>query len=218
MGVAAGKMTRSGKLGFVIGMPIGYALGNVNAFEMGARSVNPRATTTVVVTGGWSDKAKEAGAANALLDQGCDVVAMHVDSPTTIIQTVEARGAMSIGFQSVEARALAPKGWITGLGFNWAPFITKEAKAVMANKFQGEAVYQGLGEMVVMAPFGASVPPDVQALVNAAAAKVAKGYNPFTGPLKDNLGRQELPPGATIGADQMGGLNWYVEGVIGKVK
>jgi basic membrane lipoprotein Med (substrate-binding protein (PBP1-ABC) superfamily) len=218
MGVAAGKMTRSGKLGFVIGMPIGYALGNVNAFEMGARSVNPRATTTVVVTGGWSDKAKEAGAANALLDQGCDVMAMHVDSPATIIQTAEARGAMSIGFQSVEARALAPKGWITGLGFNWAPFITKEAKAVMANKFQGEAVYQGLGEMVVMAPFGASVPPDVQALVNAAAAKVAKGYNPFTGPLKDNLGRQELPPGATIGADQMGGLNWYVEGVIGKVK
>lgn len=218
MGVAAGRMTRSGKLGFVIGMPIGYALGNVNAFEMGARSVNPKATTIVVVTGGWSDKAKEAGATNALLDQGCDVVTMHVDSPTTIIQTAEARGAMSIGFQSVEARALAPKGWITGLGFNWAPFIAKVAKSVQANQFRGEAVYQGLGEMVAMAPFGASVPADVQAQVNAAATKVAKGFNPFTGPLKSNTGSQVLPPGATVGADQMGSLNWYVEGVVGKVR
>jgi basic membrane protein A and related proteins len=218
MGVAAGRMTRSGKLGFVIGMPIGYALGNVNAFELGARSVNPAARTYVVVTGGWSDKAKEAGAANALLDQSCDVVAMHVDSPATIIQTVEARGGMSIGFQSVEAQALAPKGWLTGLGFTWAPFIAKVARDVMANRFRGEAVYQGLGQMVAMAPFGAAVPADVQVQVNAAAAQVTKGFNPFTGPLKSNTGATVLPPGASVGADQMGSMNWYVDGVIGKVK
>ncbi len=218
MGVAAGKMTKTNKLGFVIGMPIGYALGNVNAFQLGARSVNPKAQTVVVVTGGWSDKAKEAGAANALLDQGCDVVAMHVDSPVTIIQTVEARGGMSIGFQSVEARALAPKGWITGLGFTWAPYFTELAKSVIAGRYRGEAVYRGLGEMVAIAPFGASVPADVQDLVNKAAAKVAKGFNPFTGPLTDNRGNLVLPPGATVGADQMGSMSWYVDGVIGKAR
>jgi basic membrane lipoprotein Med (substrate-binding protein (PBP1-ABC) superfamily) len=218
MGVAAGKMTHSNKLGFVIGLPIGYALGNVNAFELGARSVNPRAQTIVVVTGGWSDKAKEAGAANALLDQGCDVVGMHVDSPATIIQTVEARGAMSIGFQSLEARALAPRGWITGLGFTWTPFFTQIANSVIAGRFRGAAVYQGLGQMVAVAPFGASVPADVQKLVNAAATKVAQGFNPFTGPLKNNLGGMVLPPGASVGADQMGDMNWYVEGVVGKVR
>ena len=218
MGVSAGKMTRTHKLGFVIGMPIGYALGNVNAFQMGARSVNPKAKTVVVVTGGWSDKAKEAGAANALLDQGCDVVAMHVDSPATIIQTVEARGGMSIGFQSTEARALAPKGWITGLGFTWTPFFLEVAKNVMAGKFRGEAVYQGLGGMVAIAPFGPSVPADVQKLVNDAATKIKKGFNPFTGPITDNTGSVVLPPGASIGNDQMGNFNWYVEGVIGKVR
>src|ERR1700724_1189869 len=123
MGVAAGKMTKSNTLGFVVGVPIGYAIGNVNAFEMGARSVNPAAQTRVVVTGGWSDKAKEAVAANALIDQGADVVTMHVDSPATVIQAAEGRSVYSIGFQSVEARQLAPKGWLTGLGFTWAPFI-----------------------------------------------------------------------------------------------
>jgi basic membrane lipoprotein Med (substrate-binding protein (PBP1-ABC) superfamily) len=91
MGVAAGKMTKSNTLGFVVGVPIGYAIGNVNAFEMGARSVNPQAQTRVVVTGGWADKAKEAAAANALIDQGADVVTMHVDSPATIVQVAESR-------------------------------------------------------------------------------------------------------------------------------
>ena len=218
MGVAAGKMTKSHKLGFVIGLPIGYALGNVNAFQLGARSVNPNAKTVVVVTGGWSDKAKEVGAANALLDQGCDVVAMHVDSPATIIQTVEARGGMSIGFQSVEARVLAPKGWITGLGFTWTPFFMEVANSVIAGNFQGRAVYQGLGKMVAIAPFGAAVSADVQKLVNEAAERVTKGFNPFTGPLLDNQGIERIRYGGSMGADQMGTFHWYVEGVIGKIQ
>src|SRR5579863_4657791 len=73
MGVAAGAMTKTNTLGFVVGVPIGFAIGNVNAFELGARSVNPKAQTRVVVTGGWSDKAKEAAAASALIDQGADI-------------------------------------------------------------------------------------------------------------------------------------------------
>jgi len=218
LGVAAGRMTRTHKLGFVLGMPIGYAVGNVNAFEMGARSVDPKARTIVVVTGGWSDKAKEAGAANALLDQGCDVVGMHVDSPATVIQTVEARGAMSIGFQSLKAQELAPRGWITGLGFTWTPFFTSIARSVMAGKFRAEAVYQGLGQMVALAPFGPRVPPDVQKQVRAEADRIAKGFNPFTGPLVDNVGRVQVPAGVSMGADQMGTFNWYTEGVVGKVR
>jgi basic membrane protein A len=220
MGVAAGKMTKSNKLGFVIGIPIGFSVGNVNAFELGARSVNPRAQTIVVVTGGWSDKAKEAAAANALLDQGCDVVSMHVDSPATVIQTVEARGGMSIGFQSIEARALAPKGWITGLGFTWAPFFTDVAKSVMAGAFKTGSVHLGLeaGGMVAVAPFGASVPADVRQLVTDTADKVAKGFNPFTGPITDNAGVIQIKAGESWGGDKMGNFSWYVEGVVGKVK
>jgi basic membrane lipoprotein Med (substrate-binding protein (PBP1-ABC) superfamily) len=219
MGVAAGKMTKSNTLGFVVGVPIGYAIGNINAFEMGARSVNPSAVTRVVVTGGWSDKAKEAVAANALIDQGADVVTMHVDSPATIIQIAESRGVYSIGFQSTEARTLAPKGWLTGLGFTWGQFMTATAKSVIAASFKPAMVRLGLGQgMMAVAPFGPAVPDDVRALVTASADKIGAGFNPFTGPITDNNGVVRIKEGESWGGDKMGNFDWYVEGVVGKAK
>jgi basic membrane protein A and related proteins len=218
MGVAAGKMTKSNTLGFVAGVPIGYVIGNINAFALGARSVNPKAEVRVVVTGSWSDKAKEAAAANALIDQGADVVTMHVDSPATVIQVTEGRGAYSIGFQSIEARRLAPKGWITGLGFTWGPFMTETAKSVIAGTFKPAMVREGLGQMIAIAPFGTAVPAETQALVTAAGDKVEKGYNPFTGPIADNTDVVRIKDGESWGGDMMGKFDWYVEGVIGKAK
>ena len=219
MGVAAGKMTKSNTLGFVAGVPIGYVIGNINAFALGARSVNPKAEVRVVVTGGWSDKAKEAAAAAALIDQGADVITMHVDSPATVLQTAESRGVYSIGFQSIEARQLAPKGWLTGLGFTWGPFMTATAKSVIAGDFKPAMVRQGLGEgMMAVAPFGPAVPDATRTLVTAAADKVAKGYNPFTGPITDNTGEIRIKDGESWGGDKMGSFDWYVAGVIGKAK
>jgi len=220
MGVAAGLSTKTNNLGFVVGLPIGYALGNVNAFELGARSVNPKAVTRVVVTGGWADKAKETAAADALIDQSCDVLTMHVDSPATIIQIAESRGMHSIGFQSLEARELAPKGWITGLGFTWGPFMTEVAKSVIAGDFKGAMVRRGLGDdgMLGVAPFGEGVPPELREAVTAAADKIAKGYNPFTGPITDNTGVVRIAAGEAWGNEKMGNFDWYVEGVVGKAK
>ena len=218
MGVAAGLTTKTNTLGFVVGVPIGYAIGNVNAFALGARSVNPNAQVRVVVIGSWSDKAKEAAATGALIDQRADVIAMHVDSPATIIQAAESHGVHSIGFQSVEARALAPKGWITGLGFTWGPFMTDTAKSVMAGNFKPAMVREGLGKMIAIAPFGANVPEATRAAVTAAADKVAKGFNPFTGPIIDNTGVVRIKEGDAWGGDKMGNFDWYVDGVIGKAK
>jgi len=219
IGITAGKMTKSNKVGFIVGQPIGYALGNVNAFEMGARSVNPKVQTIVVVVNSWSDKSKEAAAANALLDQGCDILTMHVDSPATIIQTTEARGAMSIGFQSIESRKLAPKGWITGLGFTWGKFMTQTAQSVINGTFKPGFVRQGIAEgMMAVAPFGPSVPADTQKLVNDSVASLDKGFNPFTGPIMDNKGVVRIAKGESWGGDKMGDFDWFVEGVIGQAK
>jgi basic membrane protein A and related proteins len=148
-----------------------------------------------------------------------DVLTMHVDSPATIIQIAENRGVMSIGFQSIEARQLAPKGWITGLGFNWGPYMTDTAKQVIAGTFKGTMVRYGLAEkMMVVAPYGEAVPQNVRDAVDAAAAKVAGGFTPFVGPVKANDGTLALRAGEAMTGADMGKFDWYAEGVIGRVR
>ena len=119
MGIAAGKTTKTNKMGFVGALPISFFLANVNAFHLGARSVNPKVETRVVFTGTFLDPGKEATAANALLDQGVDVIGVIVDSPITVVQTAEKRGAYSVGYHYLGVQKFAPKGWISGVAFTW---------------------------------------------------------------------------------------------------
>ena len=113
-GIVAGKMTKSNKLGYVYAFPIPQTMSNINAFELGAQSVNPDAETYVVNTSSWCDPAKQADAAKSLLDQGVDVLTQHQDCTSTITKAAEAAGAMVVGYHA-DASALAPKGWIAGL-------------------------------------------------------------------------------------------------------
>ena len=110
LGMAAGKVTKTNKIGYVVALPISFFLANVNAFELGARSVNPQVETRVVFTGTFLDPAKEATAAAALLDQGADVLGVIVDSPITVVQTAEKRGAYSVGYHYLGAQKFAPEG------------------------------------------------------------------------------------------------------------
>ncbi len=218
MGVAAAKMTKTNKLGYVGAFPIGFTLANVNAFTLGAQSVNPDIETHVIFTFSWVDRAKEAAATNALLDQGVDVITMHVDSPSTIIQTTEPAGAYSIGFQSLAAQQFAPKGWITGLGFNWEPGMTETAQQVLDGTWKSQHLRKGLGEnYMVIAPFGPEVPEDVQQLVLSVADKIGTGeLKAFAGPLIDQDGTVRVPEGEAWPEDALGDFDWYVQGVIGE--
>jgi basic membrane lipoprotein Med (substrate-binding protein (PBP1-ABC) superfamily) len=217
MGVAAGMMTKTNKLGFVIGLPIGWSIANVNSFHLGARTVNPDVETTVVVTGGWLDRAKETAATNALIDQGCDVLTMHVDSPGTIIQTAEERGVYSIGFQSLAAQKFAPKGWITGLGFTWGGVMTEIAQQVIDGTWKSQMLRKGIAEgYIAVAPFGEAVPEDVRKIVLGAVANLAEGFDIFAGPIKDQEGNLRISEGETVSVQDMGNFDWYAEGIIGK--
>ena len=108
-GVVAGHMSKSGKIGFVAAKPIPQVLRNINAFTLGARSVKPGITCSVIFTGDWSMAVKEAEATNSLADQGCDVFTMHVDGPKVIVETAAKRGKMVCGYHASQAK-LAPAG------------------------------------------------------------------------------------------------------------
>jgi len=218
MGVAAGMMTETNKIGFVAGMPLGYTLGNINGFHLGARAVNPQVETYMLYTFSWGDTTKEAAAAQALLDQGCDVITMHLDSPIAVIQTVEAAGAYTIGFMSPEAREYAPNGWVTGLSLEWGGFLTRCVQGILDGTFHPGFVRMGLAEgMLEIAPFGDAVPDRVREFVLG----VAEGYkagliHTFIGPVKDQDGVVRIPEGEFWGNERMGDFDWLVEGIIGE--
>ena len=220
MGIAAGKTTKTNKLGYVVALPISFFLANVNAFQLGARSVNPKAETRVVFTGTFLDPGKEATAANALLDQGVDVIGVMVDSPITVVQTAEKRGAYSVGYHYIGASSFAPKGWISGIAFTWGPLYTRFAKQVMDGTWKSEDLLGSLADdFLTIAPFGKAVPADAVKLVNAEKQNFISGKaQVFRGPLKDNQGADRVKAGETFPLKDLGKMNWLVEGVIGQPK
>ena len=217
MGVAAGMMTKTNKLGFVAGMPLGFTLGNVNGFHLGARSVNPNVETRLVYTFSWGDTTKEAAATQALIDQGCDVITMHLDSPIAVLRTAEGAGVYSIGFMSLDSQKFAPFGWITGLGLTWGDFYTRNAQNVIDGTWAPGFIRQGLAEgFMEIAPFGPQVPQNVQEFVLSLTEGFNAGLlNPFTGPIKDQNGVVRIAEGEAWGNEKMGDFDWLVEGIIG---
>ena len=218
LGMAAGKVTKTNKVGYVVALPISFFLANVNAFELGARSVNPKVETRVVFTGTFLDPAKEATAATALLDQGADVLGVIVDSPITVVQTAEKRGAYAVGYHYLGAQKFAPKGWISGITFTWGNLYTRFARQVMDGSFKSENILGSLGDdLLAIAPFGPAVPADVAALVAAKRADFIAGRaQPFQGPLKDNTGVERVKAGEAFPVTDLGKMNWLVEGVVGQ--
>ncbi len=222
-GIAAGKATKSNKLGFVAAFPIPQTLLNIDAFQLGAQSVNPAVQTYAVFTGAWCDPAKQADAANSLLTEGADVLTQHQDCTGTIIKAAEAKGASSVGYH-YNASSLAPKGWLTGSEWNWGPMYAAMVKSALAGTFTG-SVYNanwslGFNSKDIPTPlqlsaFGPSVTADTQKLVGDAKAKILGGWSPFTGPIYDQSGKLTVPAGQAASAADLAGLSYLVKGVIG---
>ena len=220
MGIAAGKTTKTNKAGYVVALPISFFLANVNAFHLGARSVNPKFETRVVFMGTFLDAPKEAIAASALLDMGADVLGVMVDSPIAVVQAAEKRGAYSIGYHYLGAQKFAPKGWISGIAFTWGELYTRFAKAVMDGTWKSENLFGNLtSDYLTIAPFGPAVPADAVKLVNDKKGEFIAGKkNVFPGPLKDNKGVERVKAGEVYPLTAIGKMDWLVEGVIGQPK
>ena len=220
MGVAAGSMTKSNKLGFVGAFPMGWTSTFINSFELGAKSVNPKAQTFVTYTFAWGDHAKEADATNSLINQGVDVITMHVDSPSAVLSTAESRGVYSIGFQDLAAQQFAPKGWITGTGFTLGGTVTFLTQSVIDKTWKPIFLRCKMSDgCMALAPFGPAVPQAVQDKVKQTLADLDSGkIVVFQGPLTDQNGVVKVAAGATLSENDMGSLDWFVPGVVGQAK
>ncbi|HTO13604.1 MAG TPA: BMP family ABC transporter substrate-binding protein, partial [Candidatus Binatia bacterium] len=195
-GVVAGHASKSKKLGFIAAKPIPQVLRNINAFTLGARSVDAKITTTLIFTGDWSLPVKEAEAANSLIDQGVDVVTCHVDSPKVIVETAERRGIFVCGYHANQA-TLAPKGYLTGAEWNWLTPYTMHVKDAQAGKPLVNFLRGGLKEgFVTPSAYGKAVSEAARKKADGVKAQMLKGdFVIFKGPIKDNTGKTVVDQG-----------------------
>ncbi len=218
-GVVAGHMSKSKKIGFVAAKPIPQVLRNINAFTMGARSVDPKITTTVIFTGDWSMPVKEAEATNSLADQGVDVFTMHVDGPKVVVETAAKRGKMVCGYHASQAK-LAPAAYLTGAEWNWLTAYTQIVDAARSGKPHPNFVRGGLKEgFVKSSAYGSAVSEGARKNAEDVRAKMLKGaFDIFAGELKDNTGKVVIAKGTTLKQTDpvLEGMNYLVDGVIGK--
>ena len=216
-GVIGGKMTKSNVLGYVAAFPIPEVLQGINAFAKGARSVNPKAEVRVIWTNSWYDPGKEREAANTLIAQGADVLTHHTDS-TAVVQTAEEKGKYAFGYHS-DMSKYGPRAHLTASTHNWGDFYTKTVTDVLAGTWKTTNVWGGMKEgMVKLAPLNPAIPADVKAMVATLEGDLKSGkLHPFAGPMKDQDGKERVAAGKALSDEELGKMDYYVEGVGSKL-
>ncbi len=217
IGRIAGYMTKSNIIGYIASFPIPEVVRGINAFTLGLRSVNPDAQVKVVWVNTWFDPGKESDAAKTLIDQGADILTQHTDSPAPL-QVAEERGIMGFG-QASDMHAFAPTAQLTSIVDDWNNYYVARAQAILDGTWESGDTWDGLDKgMVVMSPYADSLPADVKADAEQIEAALTSGeLHAFKGPIKNQSGEVMVPEGENASDEMLLGMDWYVEGVDGKL-
>ena len=215
-GVIAGKVSKTNTIGYVGSFPIPEVVRGINSFILGARSVNPAMKIKIVWVNSWYDPGKEGDAAKALIDQGADIITQHTDSPAPL-QVAQNRGVKGFG-QASDMIAFAPKAQLTAIIDDWNGYYVARTKAALDGKWQSSDTWGGFDTgMVDMAPY-TNMPAAVAALAQKTMDAIKSGkLHPFTGPIRNQAGKEVVAKGARLDDGKLLGMNWYVEGVEGKL-
>lgn len=216
-GIVAGGMSKSNTVGVVASVPIPEVVRNINSFVLGAQSVNPAIQAKVVWVNEWFSPPKEAEAATSLINGGVDVLYQNTNSPA-VLKTAEERGVRAFG-KDGDMSAYAPKAHLGSAVVNWAPYYTQVVQNLLEGRWDSSAHWWGVKEGAIdLEKIAADVPAELQERVAKARAGLKDGsLAVWTGPIRDNAGKEVLAPGQVADDAFLNSLNFYVQGVEGKV-
>lgn len=218
-GIAAGLKTKSNKIGYVgaWGKDNAEVTGGCNAFAMGVYSVNPEATVFIKTTSSWYDPEGEKQAAVALINEGCDVIGQHCDTPNPQLAAEEA-GVFGVGYNSDMSKD-APKAVLTSTVWNWGAYYTSAVQDLVNGAWTGENYFGGLKEgLVDMAPLSDLCEEGTAEKIEEAKAKIVSGeWDVFDGVIECNDGTTVGTEGQSMSdADITGNIHWYFKNVVEK--
>lgn len=217
-GLVAGSMTEDNSIGYVAAFPIPEVLRGINAFTLGVREVNPDAVVKVVWTNTWYDPVKEREAAQALLDEGVDIIAQHQDT-TEPQKAAQEAGKLSIGYDSDMAQFVGDTV-LTSPIWNWGTYYVDTVQEVLDGTWETHQFWGGLEDGVVqLADLSPQVPADVSAMVDEARSKIVDtDWDVFCGPINAQDGSEKIADGECMNDGDMLSMDWFVEGVEGSIE
>ena len=196
-GVIAGHMSKNGKAGYIASFPIPEVIRGINAFYLGATSVNPNFDIDVVWVNTWYDPAKEADAAKVLISQGADIITQHTDSPAALQIAAQHEGVMAFG-QASDMIKFAPETQLTAIIDDWGPYYVRRVQALIDGTWESKDTWGGMDTgMVKMASYSnmpaslATIAEELEALITA------NEFDPFGGKFTTGelLGMSDYLPG-----------------------
>ena len=216
IGQIAAKMSKAHTVGYVASFPIPEVVAGIDAFMLGAQSIDPTMKVKIVWVNSWFDPGKEADATKALIAQGADIIAQHTDSAAPL-QEAEKAGIHGFG-QSSDMSHFAPKAILTSIEDSWGAYYVAEAKAAMDGTWKSHDTWGGIASgMVKMGPY-VNMPDDVKKMAEDTQAAIASGkLMPFKGPITKQDGTVAVKDGESLPDKEILGLNWYVKGIDDKV-
>ncbi len=216
-GIVAGGMTKTKTVGVVASVPIPEVVRNINSFVLGAQSVDPSIVAKVVWVNEWFSPPKESEAATSLINGGVDVMYQNTNSPA-VLKTAEERGVRAFG-KDGDMSAFAPKAHLGSAVVDWTPYYTKVTQDTLDGKWQSGAFWWGVKEGAIdLLKIADDVPQDLKDRVAKARAGLKDGsFQVWTGPVSDNTGKQVLTAGQVADVPFLSGINFFVQGVEGKV-
>jgi len=215
IGLIAGKMTKTNAIGYIASFPIPEVVMGINAAYLAAKSVNPNVKMKIVWVSAWFDPGKETDAAKALVDQGCDVLMQHTDSPAAM-KFAEEKGIYAFG-QASDMVQFGPNAQLTAIVDNWSPYYIKRVNALLDGTWKSGDTWDGIKQgTVVLAPWSKKIPADVVRLAETARDGIASGsVHPFTGPINKQDGTPWLQAGEKASDKDLSSMNFYVQGLEG---
>jgi len=216
-GVVAGHVTKTNTLGVVASIPIPEVIRNINAFTLGAQSVNPKVKTKVVWVNKWFDPPKEAEGATSLINQGADVLMQNTDS-SAVLQTAEKMGKFGFGWDSDMTR-FGPNAHLASAVIDWTPYYRKTVRDVLDNTWKVEQTWWGVKDGAIdLVAVSDKVPPEARAKVDEVKAGLKSGaFAIWKGPIRDQAGKEVLAKDQVADDKFLHDIKWYVQGVEGRI-
>ena len=215
-GQIAAKVSKAGVAGYIGSFPIPEVIMGIDAFMLGAQSVNPHFKVKIIWVNTWLDPGKEADAAKTLINQGADVLVQHTDSPAAM-QVAEKAGVKAFG-QSADMTKFGPHAQLASLIDEWAPYYIKEVQAVLDGTWKTHETWAGMADGdVVVGPL-ANMPDDVKTMAEKTIADIKSGkLVVFSGPVYNQDGKLMVKQGDVMPDAEINSLNWYVKGIDDKL-